>query len=47
MYASCTHTTGTDLVVVIPWLQGFIIKNHPEPEGAARGRGRGFRTINP
>ena len=35
------------LVVVIPWLQGFIVENHPEPEGAARGRGRGFRTINP
>ena len=34
-------------VIVIPWLQGFIIENHPEPKGAARGRGHGFRTINP
>ena len=24
------------LVIVIPWLQGFIVENHPEPEGAAQ-----------
>ena len=34
-------------VIVIPWLQGFIVESHPEPEGAARGRGCGFQMINP
>ena len=28
-------------------LQGFIVEKHPKPKGAARGRGRGFQTINP
>ena len=41
------HTCFGQYVIVIPWLQGFIVENHPEPEGAARGRGRSFRTINP
>ena len=29
-------------VIVIPWLQGFIVENLPEPKSTARGRGCGF-----
>ena len=34
-------------VTVIPQLQGFIVENHPIPEGAAKERRHGFRTMNP
>ena len=33
-------------VIVILWLQGFIVKNHPIPEGAAQERGCGFQMMN-
>ena len=34
-------------VIVILWLQGFIVENHPIPEGVAQQRGCGFQTMNP
>ena len=38
LYSRTPFIAGTtaDLsehVIVIPWLQGFIVENHPEPEG--------------
>ena len=39
--------TTSPQVIVIPWLQGFIVENHPKLEGAAQGRGHSFGMINP
>ena len=39
------HVTFKQVIVIL-WLQGFIVKNHPIPEGAAQDRGCGFQTMN-